>query len=133
MFEYRVRVRYADIDRMNVAYHSRYFEWFEAARTELLRRTGLDYKTVEQQGIMMPVIEAHCRYMRPVHYDEMLQIRTFIKSAGRTRLRIEYGVYGEEDTRKRADGYTVHCFLTSGGQVVRAPDPLYDILRTDQK
>ena len=72
----RVRVRYADTDRMGVAYYANYLVWFEVARTEWFRQTGTSYREVEGEGISLPVIEAHCAYRRAARYDDELEIRT---------------------------------------------------------
>ena len=130
-FEYihEVRVRYADTDQMGVVYHGRYFEWFEAARTEMLRNMGLSYKKIESDGILMPVIEASCRYKRSVRYDELIQIKTTIVEVNKTRIKLKYEVCGEDNTSLRAIGSTVHCFINSSGRPVRASAKLKELFK----
>ena len=118
------RVRYADTDQMGVVYHARYFEWFEAARTELMRSMGIAYRQLEEEGIFMPVVEAHCRYRLPLKYDESIRIKTTVGEVTRARIRLEYKVYGENDDRTRGEGYTVHCFVNREGKPTRASDKL---------
>jgi acyl-CoA thioester hydrolase len=55
-----VRVRYAETDCMGVVYYANYFIWFEIGRTDWLRETGWNYREMEEAGIQLPVIEAHC-------------------------------------------------------------------------
>ncbi|HIA94275.1 MAG TPA: acyl-CoA thioesterase, partial [Candidatus Marinimicrobia bacterium] len=57
-YDHHVKIYYKDIDQMGIVYYSRYFEFFEAARTEMLSSIGLDYVKVEENGAMLPVIEA---------------------------------------------------------------------------
>ena len=71
-----VRVRYAETDKMGVVYYANYFVWFEVGRTDLLRTLGWSYREMEQAGVSLPVIEAHCEYVRPARYDDELEIRT---------------------------------------------------------
>ena len=125
-FVYKHRVRYADTDQMGVAYHGRYFEWFEAARTEFLRSLGIAYKDVETSGIAMPVIEAGCRYRRPIYYDEVVKIIVRIGELTRSRLRLEYDIDGDY-AKTRAAAFTVHCFVKNGIPV-RIPAYLDKIL-----
>lgn len=106
----RVRVRYADVDRMSIAYHSRYFEWFEMARTEFMRATGKSYKQLEQMDIFLPVYEAFCKYRKPAVYDELLEIKTSIKDFKPTRIEFYYEVFDENKTLL-AIGYTIHPFV----------------------
>jgi len=93
LFTYCVRARYADVDGMGVVYHSRYLEWFEAARTEMLREAGLSYHDLVNRGVQLPVIEAGCRYMRSVRYDDVVEIHTQIDEVTRAKLRIGYTVF----------------------------------------
>ncbi|MFN0199999.1 MAG: acyl-CoA thioesterase [Bacteroidia bacterium] len=74
----QVRVRYADTDQMQYVYYGKYPEYFEVARTELIRAVGLTYKEMEAQGVMLPVAELNIRYFRPALYDDLLTIKTTI-------------------------------------------------------
>ena len=121
-----IRVRYADVDKMGVVYHTRYFEWFEAARTELIRAMGKPYRQLEEEGILLPVVEAFCRYRKAVQYDELVRVRTVVENVSKSNLRLEYQVWGENDQLVRAEGYTVHCFMKLSGRPVRASQCLVD-------
>lgn len=77
--ETTLRVRYAETDQMGVVYHSNYFPWFESARTESIRELGYTYADMEKMGIIMPVIDVHCRYLRPARYDDLIRIKTTLK------------------------------------------------------
>jgi acyl-CoA thioester hydrolase len=77
--ETQLRVRYAETDQMGVVYHSNYFPWFETARAESIRQLGFSYADMEKMGIIMPVIEAQCRYLRPAVYDDLLRIKVILK------------------------------------------------------
>jgi acyl-CoA thioester hydrolase len=77
--EAQVRVRYAETDQMGIVYHGNYFLYFETARAEAIRQLGFTYAEMERMGIVMPVIDVHCRYLRPALYDDMLTIKTILK------------------------------------------------------
>ena len=68
-----VRVRYAETDQMGVVYYANYFVWFEVARADLLRTLGWTYREMEEAGVLLPVIEAHCEYRRPARYDDEVE------------------------------------------------------------
>ena len=71
----KLRVRYAETDKMGVVYYSNYLVWFEIARTEFFRKCGMDYNRIEQdRSISLPVAEACCRYKAPLRYDDVVQI-----------------------------------------------------------
>lgn len=75
----KIRVRYAETDQMGVVYHSHYFQYFEVARAESIRQLGLTYADMERMGVIMPVIEVQCRYLRPALYDDLLTIKVILK------------------------------------------------------
>ena len=68
------RVRYADTDQMSIVWHGNYFEYFEVGRTELLRTLGFTYRGMEEGGIRLPLVEAHCRFLQPARYDDEILI-----------------------------------------------------------
>ena len=71
----RIRVRYAETDRMGLLHHANYLVYFEQARTELLRQLGLTYKDLEDQGFLLVVTKVEIRYKSPARYDDVLTIR----------------------------------------------------------
>ncbi len=129
-YNHTVRVRYADTDQMGVVYHARYFEWFEAARTEMLRSMGMPYDQFEKQGIFLPVIEAYCRYREPVRYDELVHIRTVLQDVSRLKIKLRYIISGKTKDDYRVDGYTLHCFMNQEGRPVRASNEIVEFLKS---
>ncbi len=75
----KIRVRYAETDQMGIVYHSNYFLYFESARTESIRELGCTYAGMEKMGVIMPVSDVHCRYLRPAKYDDLLTVKTTLK------------------------------------------------------
>lgn len=99
MFEYSttVRVRYAEADPMNVVYYGNYAQYFEVARVESLRSLGISYKTIEDMGIMLPVVELNIKYLRPAKYDDLLTIKSCIKTLPMDhRIQFDQEIYNEE-------------------------------------
>lgn len=125
----KVRVRYADTDQMKHVYYSKYLEYFEQGRSDLLRRVGLPYPDVESMGYFLPVIEAYVKYRQPARYDELLEVKTVLREIPAARIHIEYEVLRPRDTVLIADGYTVHGIVAAGtGKPVRAPRAFVEAL-----
>ena len=124
----RVRVRYAETDRMGVVYYANYLVWFEVGRTEWLRETGWNYRDMERDGISLPVIEAHCEYRQPARYDDELEIRTRATLLTAVRLRFDYDVVRASDDTISAAGHTVHAALDASGRPCRLPERVREIL-----
>ena len=99
MFEYttKLRVRYGETDQMGYMYYGNYDEFYEVARVEMLRSLGLSYKEMEESGVMMPVVELHCKYLKPALYDEEISIKVILKAMPRARMHFYYELYNEQN------------------------------------
>jgi acyl-CoA thioester hydrolase len=96
--ETQLRVRYAETDQMGVVYHSNYFPYFETARAESIRQLGFTYADMEKMGIIMPVIEVQCRYLRPALYDDLLTIKVILKELPvHHKIEFHHEVFNEKD------------------------------------
>ena len=121
----RVRVRYAETDKMGVVYHANYFVWFEVGRTDLLRSAGWTYREMESDGFSLPVIEAHCEYKQPARYDDELEIRTTAMLASPARVAFDYEVVRSADAQTPVTlvtGRTVHATIDRDGRPCRLPE-----------
>lgn len=123
------RVIYGDTDNMGIAYYANYLRWFEIGRTELLRAWGMAYREIEARGILLPVSEAHCKYMTPARYDEILLIEATLDTEVKAGLKIDYRITSEDGQTIHATGYTRHAFLNREGRVLRPPDFFRDLIR----
>ncbi len=122
------RVSMAEVDAYGVMYYSRFFELFERGRTELFRALGIEYKQIfQQRQILMPVVEAACRYMAPVVYDDLITIETAITSIGSRGIRFDYRILREDVVL--AVGFTQHIFIDPQGRPVNFGKEVVNILK----
>jgi acyl-CoA thioester hydrolase len=117
----RVRVRYAETDKMGVVYYANYLVWFEVGRCEWLRSTGYSYNELETDGTILPVIEAHCSYRRPLRYDDDVEIRARATLLSPARVRFDYDVVPVGAFEPSASGWTEHCGIDPTGRPRRLP------------
>jgi len=130
MHRFELRVRYADTDQMGWAYYGQYLRWFEIGRAEMMRTLGRSYAQVEREdGVLLPVLDARCRYFHGARYDERITIETGVLEQGRATIRFGYRVLGEDGVRC-ALGYTEHCVVTPDAKPVRPPAPLAKLLQS---
>lgn len=127
IFRHFVRVPYAHTDQMRFVYYANYFIYFEMARAEMLREVGLPYAELEKQGIFLPVVEAHCEYKTPAHFDDRLEIVSRCQIQG-VRLRVEYKVSRGEELI--VSGHTVHVCVSADLKIIRPPATLCEAFRT---
>lgn len=93
----QIRVRYVETDQMGVVYHSHYFAYFESARAESIRELGLTYADMEKSGIIMPVVDVQCRYLRPAKYDDLLTVKVILKELPvNHKIEFHHEVYNEK-------------------------------------
>ena len=120
------RVCYADTDQMGVVYYANYFMLFERARTELLRLNGLSYKQIEEQGFMLPVLEAHAKYHRPARYDDLLDVTARVVEFDGLKLKTACEV--KRDGVLLVDGDVTLVFLNAKtGRPSRPPENIRQI------
>jgi acyl-CoA thioester hydrolase len=105
----RLRVRYAETDRMGVVYYANYLVWFEVGRAEWLRQAGWSYREMEREGIALPVIEAHCEYRAPARYDDEIEVAARGTLLTAARIRFDYEVARVGDDAIAAVGHTARC------------------------
>ncbi len=123
----RLRVRYAETDKMGVVYYANYLVWFEVARADLLRSLGWSYREMELAGISLPVIEAHCEYLRPARYDDEIEVRAEGRLLSPVRMEFHYQVVKIQDQTIAASGKTVHAALDPAGKPCRLPERVREV------
>jgi acyl-CoA thioester hydrolase len=106
---------------MGVVYYANYLVWFEVGRADLLRSLGWTYREMELEGLMLPVIEAHCEYRRPAKYDDEIEVRTKGRMLSPVRMEFQYEVIRAADQTVAAAGKTVHASLDASGKPCRLP------------
>jgi acyl-CoA thioester hydrolase len=107
----RLTVRYAETDMMGVVHHSRYYPWFEQARTDFIKETGLTYSDMERMGILLPLIETGCKYLRSLTYEDEVLVTCRIEKLTVARIEFSYEVYKLPGMEKMSEGRTLHGFI----------------------
>lgn len=91
-----MRVRYADTDADQVVYYGTYLTYFEVARVEWLRSLDYPITRVLEQGVILPVVEARVRYLRPARVDDLLTVRATLASIGPASFSFDYEIERED-------------------------------------
>lgn len=115
-----IRVRYPEVDAMGFVHHSRYLQYFEMGRVELLRSLGHSYADLERQGVLFVVIRVECRYRAPARYDELLSLTTRV--ARQTHVRIDHTYELRRGPILLAEGSTTIACVDRGGELRPIPD-----------
>lgn len=122
--EIKIRVRYAECDPMGVLHHSKYFEYFEMARTELLRQAGVRYRDLEDRGVLFVVAKVECRFRRPARYDDELVLKVEITRTTKARIDHKYELY--RDGVLLCEAATVLACVDREGRIIPIPDEIVE-------
>jgi acyl-CoA thioester hydrolase len=122
----RFRVRYSETDQMGVVYYANYLVWMELGRAEYCRAAGIRYRDMEvDDGVLLAVVEAHCRYRRPARYDEEIAVKTWVAKATQRMVEFQYEISDALSGRALASGETKHMFLSTAMRPVKLPEKYF--------
>jgi acyl-CoA thioester hydrolase len=88
-----IKVRYAETDMMGIVHHSRYYPWFELARTEFIKNAGMSYAEIEKNGVLLPLVETHARYIKPLKFEDEVAVITHMTKLRGASCEFGYEVY----------------------------------------
>lgn len=124
--EIKIRVRYAETDRMGYSYYGNYATYFEVARVEALRTLGISYRQLEDSGILLPVSEYAIKFHKPAYYDDELLIITKVPVLPTVRIHFEYQTFRGDELLNTAHTDLVFVDKISG-RPMRCPDEILSV------
>lgn len=124
-----VKVRYAETDQMGVVYHGNYPQYLEIARLDWLDQLGVSYKTMEAEGVMLPVYQLNIKFIRPAIFDDVLRIETQLKELPRARIEFFYEIFNEK-LELTTTASTILVFMDAKTKKpIRCPDYILEKLK----
>ncbi len=120
------RVRYSETDQMGFVYYGNYAQYFEVARVELFRKLGVSYKSLEREGIWMPVLDLNIQYIQPAVYDDLLTIDVSITKIEATKIVFNYEIYNEKNSLLTKAKTTLFFMNAKTKRPTRCPQKLLD-------
>ena len=128
-YDAKIRVRYGETDKMGFLYHAHYVDYYDVARTELIRSLGTSNLELENNGYMLPVIEVVSNYKNPAHYDDLLTVRCMLKEIPGVKIRFDHEVYRENGELINT-GHVILAFMSvTTYKAIRPPEWFLDFLR----
>ncbi|MDO4550866.1 MAG: thioesterase family protein [Planctomycetia bacterium] len=119
----RLRVRYTECDPMGVVHHSRYFVYFELARTELYKLNGGNHREMEKEGVFFVVASVDCKYIKPLHYDDLIDVTVRVTRTTRAKIQHEYQIF--RDGELMAVGHTTLAMISKEGKIILIPEKFH--------
>lgn len=124
----QLRVRYAETDQMGYAHHSNYLVWCEQARTDHMRDLGVGYRELEENGLLLPVVDAKLRYKAAARYDDLLTVSCWVREVSSRRVIFGYAVRRAADDRLLATAQTSLMALGSDHERTTIPETVRETL-----
>lgn len=112
------KVNYYETDQMAIVHHSNYIRWLEEARVDWMEKNGCSLHELEKINIQIPVVDVYCKYLKPVHFGETVNIELKFLNYTGTRFEIEYTMYIQGDEKACNTATSKHCFITKDGRAV---------------
>jgi len=126
--ETKIRVRYGETDQMGYVYYGNYAEFFEVGRVELLRSLGVSYKSLEESGIMLPVLHLEINYLKPAKYDDLLTLETKLVGNPMVKIKFEFKAFNEKKELLTTGETTLVFIDMKKNKPTKAPKYLLDKL-----
>lgn len=128
-YTHKIRVRYAETDKMGYLYYGNYAMYYEVGRVETMRSLGIQYKKMEDEGIMLPVLELKSKFIKPAFYDEELTVKTTIIELPKVRITFEYEIKNEKDELINFGSTILVHYDWKKQRPCMAPDYILEILK----
>jgi|26BtaG_2_1085354.scaffolds.fasta_scaffold05619_3 acyl-CoA thioester hydrolase len=127
--EIELRVRYAETDQMGIVYYGNYAQYFEVGRVEWLRKFGISYKSMEEEGLMLPVVSLSVKYKKPARYDDLIKVKTQLVKMPSASIEFDYEITNQSG-EILTKGNTELVFMdVNRNRPTRCPKYLLDKLR----
>ncbi|WP_339894328.1 thioesterase family protein [uncultured Algibacter sp.] len=126
--EIQIRVRYGETDQMGVVYHGNYALYLEMGRIEWLRNLGISYKSMEENGIMLPVVSLSINYKKSAGYDDVINVKTQLKSKPTAKIEFEYEITNKNGEIITIANTTLVFIDMKTNRPVKAPKYILDLL-----
>ena len=124
----QVRVRYSETDQMSVVYHGNYVPYFEMGRVEWLRNKGISYKSLEANGIALPIVSMTINYKKPARYDDLLTVTTKFKGHSSVKVEFDCEIRNENDELLTTAHFILVFVDINSGKPIAPPQYILDIM-----
>ena len=126
-FSHKSIVRYCDTDQMGIVYHARFLDYWEWARTDLLKELNLTYKEFENLGYFLPVKSLDIHYHHVAKYDDTIVTDVYLEEMHRSKIIFSYKSI--INSKLIVSGYTKHVIVNNSFKIIKAPNEYIDKLR----
>ena len=88
-----IKVRFSEIDSMQIVWHGEYVRYFEDGRESFGKHYSLGYMDIYSEGYMVPIVELNCQFKQSLSFGEEVIIETRYISCEAAKIKFEYVLY----------------------------------------
>lgn len=126
--EIQIRVRYGETDKMGFVYHGNYALYLEMGRIEWLRKRGISYKSMEENGVMLPVVSLNVNYKKSAFFDDVITVKTRLKKRPSVKIEFEYEITNEAGEVLTTADVVLAFIDMKTHRPIRAPKYVMDLI-----
>lgn len=112
------KVRFSEVDSMQVVWHGGYVRYFEDGREAFGRRyEGIGYMDFYANGYTAPIVDLQVQYLSPLTVNDTAVIETRYIDTEAAKICFEYVIRRGSDGAVAARGCTTQVFVGSDGEM----------------
>ncbi|WP_459211657.1 acyl-CoA thioesterase [Aquimarina rhabdastrellae] len=125
----KIKVRYAETDQMGVVHHGNYAQYLEVSRIEWLEKLGVSYKTMEAEGVMLPIVTMDLKFKKSAYFDDILQVKTMLRKIPTARIVFDYEIYNQNQELLTTATTTLVFLNAATKRPMACPDDLLEKIK----
>lgn len=118
-----IRVRFSEVDSMQVVWHGEYVKYFEDGRVSFGNRYQISYMDVRAQGYVIPIVDLTCQFKQSLRFNEEAIVETRFIHTAAAKIQFEYIIYRAADHSIAATGTTTQVFVNETTNELEITNP----------
>lgn len=121
-----LKIRFSEVDSMNIVWHGSYVMYFEDAREAFGQKYGIAYLDIFGNGYYAPLVDLSFKYKSPITYDMKPEITITYKPVDAAKIVFDYEITNPENGDVLATGHSVQVFMDLNYQLVWVNPDFYE-------
>lgn len=127
-----IKVRYGETDQMGIVYHGNYAQYLEIARIDWLNMIGISYKKMEENGIMLPVVSLHTKFIKSAFFDDELTVSVWLTKTPSVKIEFDYEIHNQNGTLLTTANTTLVFVSTATKRPIKCPENILELINSNE-
>jgi len=124
-----LKVRYSETDQMGVVHHGNYAQYLELARIDWLSKLGVSYKSMEENGIMLPVFAMDFKFKKSAFFDDELTIKSTLRKIPTIKIIFDFEIFNQNKELLTIASTTLVFVNSKTRKPIQCPSYLIDKIK----